>query len=57
MGLEPGWGCHGEPIQRVAHGLADEFEAMQRPDGSEDMGGIGPLRPPRFEEVVGLQLL
>src|SRR5262245_20946514 len=57
VGLEPGRGGHGETVQGVAHSLADEFQAIERPDGGQDMRGIGAVRATGLQKIVGLQVL
>jgi hypothetical protein len=55
VGPQPRWGSAGEAVQGVTHRFPDQFQPVERPDGRQNMGGIGPLRPPRFEEIAFLQ--
>jgi len=57
VGLEPCWGGHRETIQHVAHSFPNEFQAIQRPNSGQDMGGIRALCTPCFQEVVGFEPL
>ena len=52
MRLQPGRGHDGEAVQRKAHGFAHQFQAVERPDSREDVGGIGALGAPRFEQAT-----
>ena len=56
VGPQPRRGHDRETVQGVAHGFPDQFEPVEGPDGRQNMGGIGALRPPCFEEVAFLQL-
>ena len=46
-----------ELIQRRPQGFEDPFEAVQRPDGSQHMRGIGPLGSSGFEPATGFTRL
>ena len=40
----------------MAHGLTDPLEAVQHPNGRQDVGGVRALAATRFEEAAGSQL-
>jgi hypothetical protein len=55
VGPQPRWGSDGEAVQGVTHSFPNQFKPVESPDGRQNMGGIAPLRPPRFEEIAFLQ--
>lgn len=42
-------------MQGIAHGFPHQFETVKRADGRQNMGRVGALFPPRFEQVALLE--
>lgn len=43
MPLQPLWSERGENVQGVAHGFADQFQAVETANDGQDAGGVGAL--------------